>query len=176
MTAPTQQQLAKALGVDPALVTRYKRRGMPVDSVEAAQAWKTANVQARVGGRQGKGAEASAPITEPQQPDSGPAGPGYNDHRARREKAEADRAEVLAVREREQALLREPAERAFFDAFRGMRDAAFQAMRDAAPKVRDVSEVREISLILEAELRQALQAFETKTTARLAELAREARP
>lgn len=164
--APNQADLAKALGVDPALITRYKRRGMPTDSVEAALAWKAANVRARVGGKpagDGKG-------------DKSKGGDGYGDHRARRERAEADRAELLAVREREQALLREPAERAIFEAFRGLRDAGFQAMRDVAPTVRDLAEVREIQLALEDALRQAFVSFEAAMAKRLADLAREARP
>lgn len=44
---PSQTALAAGLGIDPAMVTRYKRKGMPVHSVEAAQAWRDANVRAR---------------------------------------------------------------------------------------------------------------------------------
>lgn len=46
-TLPTQRQIAEALGIDPALVTRYKARGMPVDSIRAAAQWKAENVAAR---------------------------------------------------------------------------------------------------------------------------------
>lgn len=101
---------------------------------------------------------------------------GYGDHRARRERAEADRAEILALRERERTLLREPAERAVFDAARGLRDASFQAMRDVAPAVRDLTDVREIQLALEGALRQAFLSFDAAMRRRLEELAREARP
>lgn len=44
---PTQTALASALGIDPAMVTRDKRRGMPVDSIEAARAWRDQNVRVR---------------------------------------------------------------------------------------------------------------------------------
>jgi hypothetical protein len=44
---PTQTALASALGIDPAMVTRDKRRGMPIDSIEAAQAWRDQNVRVR---------------------------------------------------------------------------------------------------------------------------------
>lgn len=40
--------IAAALGVDRAMVTRYKARGMPVDSISAAAAWKLENVRPRV--------------------------------------------------------------------------------------------------------------------------------
>ena len=165
MAAPLQTELAAALGVDPALVTRYKLRGMPTDSIQAAVAWKAANVRARVGG---KGKEPAGP---------GAAKPGqYADHRARREKAEADSAEVRALREQGLVVMAEGAERATFDAFHGLRDAAFQAMRDAAPKVRGLTDAREIQTALEAELRTAFAGFEEAARKRLADLRQAARP
>lgn len=44
-----QSELAAALGIDPGLVSRLKRRGMPVHSVEAAQQWRRENVVPRAG-------------------------------------------------------------------------------------------------------------------------------
>lgn len=44
-----QSELAAALGIDPGLVSRLKRRGMPVHSVEAAQQWRRQNVVPRGG-------------------------------------------------------------------------------------------------------------------------------
>lgn len=46
---PTQAALAASLGIDPALVTRYKRRGMPVNSVADAVRWRDTNIRVRVG-------------------------------------------------------------------------------------------------------------------------------
>lgn len=45
---PTQAMIADALCIDPAMVTRYKRQGMPVHSIEAAKAWRDVNVRMRV--------------------------------------------------------------------------------------------------------------------------------
>lgn len=45
----SQSEIATALQIDKALVTRYKQRGMPVHSIEAARAWKYANVRLRIG-------------------------------------------------------------------------------------------------------------------------------
>ena len=45
---PSQAALAAALGIDPAMVTRYKGKGMPLHSIEAAQAWRDANVRVRM--------------------------------------------------------------------------------------------------------------------------------
>jgi hypothetical protein len=45
MTAPVpQKDLAAALGVSTPFVSKYKKRGMPVDSVESARAWIAANL------------------------------------------------------------------------------------------------------------------------------------
>lgn len=161
MTAPSQAQLADALGVDPALVTRYKRRGMPVDSIAGAQAWKAENVRARVGGRPGKSDTAAAAPT-----------PGYGDHRARREAAEADMAELEAKRKAAQLMPVEPAERAVFDAFRELRDATFAAVRGAAPQVLGLTEVREVQHLLEDALRSAYADFEARVRHRLGEVAK----
>lgn len=162
MSAPSQAELAAALGVDPALVTRYKRRGMPVDSIAAAQAWKAENVRARVGGRPGKGDAAAAPH----------AVPGYGDHRARREAAEADMAELEAKRKAAQLMPVEPAERAVFDAFRELRDATFAAIRSAAPQVLGLTEVREVQHHLEDALRGAYADFEARMRHRLGEVSK----
>jgi hypothetical protein len=45
---PTQAVLADALGIDPAMVSRHKRQGMPVHSIEAAIEWRKAHVRVRV--------------------------------------------------------------------------------------------------------------------------------
>jgi hypothetical protein len=37
-------ELARQLGIDKSVVSRHKRRGMPVDSLEAAVAWRRANL------------------------------------------------------------------------------------------------------------------------------------
>ena len=46
---PSQSEIAAALQIHKTLVTRYRRRGMPVDSIEAARAWKLATVRVRIG-------------------------------------------------------------------------------------------------------------------------------
>lgn len=40
----SQAAIARALGLSPALVCRYRKRGMPVDDPEAARAWHRANI------------------------------------------------------------------------------------------------------------------------------------
>ena len=155
-------------------ITRLSEDRRCIDPQVADIQWAK-NTRAR-GDSTTKAAEPGRPAgsTAPQAPDA--PDDSYMGHRARREKAEADRAEVLAQREQGLVLLREPSERAVFDAFRNLRDDAFQAMRDAAPKVRGLNEAREIAVILEEQLRHAFDAFESKTRQRMADLAEQARP
>lgn len=44
----SQAAIARALGLSPALVCRYRKRGMPVDDPEAARAWHRANILPKV--------------------------------------------------------------------------------------------------------------------------------
>lgn len=80
----TQAALARALGLSPAVVSRLRRRGMPVDSVEAAQAWRAANVRPRM-----------APVAE----GAGLDVADYASAKAAREHAEAQLAELRLERE-----------------------------------------------------------------------------
>ena len=45
--APSQTAIAAALGISQPAVAQLKRRGMPTDSIEAAQAWHRRNVRPR---------------------------------------------------------------------------------------------------------------------------------
>lgn len=49
MQRPSQAAIGRVLNLSPAAMTKLKKQGMPVDSVEAAQAWRVArqNVAAR---------------------------------------------------------------------------------------------------------------------------------
>jgi transcriptional regulator with XRE-family HTH domain len=40
----SQSQIAKALGISQPAVAQLAKKGMPTDSVEAAQAWRSANI------------------------------------------------------------------------------------------------------------------------------------
>ncbi len=61
----TQAELARQLGVTPAAVTKLKKRGMPVDDLEAARRWRTANVGTYVRSVAPAVAPAVAPVPAP---------------------------------------------------------------------------------------------------------------
>jgi hypothetical protein len=86
-----QSKLAAELGLHPSVVARDKVRGMPTHSVEAARAWRLANVRARVG-TPTRTSAAPAPTASP--PPEPSAATEYANARARREVAEANLAEL----------------------------------------------------------------------------------
>lgn len=56
---------ARILGADPSLITRWCKRGMPLDSAEAAMAWRDAFANRRVRSAPAAAAPAPAPATDP---------------------------------------------------------------------------------------------------------------
>lgn len=114
---------------------------------------------------------AAAAPEAPQQPvpPAPPAEPGYQDHRARRELADAERAELETARMAGRLVDRERGERAVFEAFRELRDALFASTKSQARKVLGLTEIREIELALEDEVREAMAGWEARMRRRLQE-------
>lgn len=79
----TQAALARALGVTAPAIVKWKRQGMPTDSIEAAQAWRAARVRPRV---KPKPAAEPAPVAAGEHV-------SYHEARRRRELAQALAAE-----------------------------------------------------------------------------------
>lgn len=96
MSAPTKVQIAEALGkgVSRQAVTKFEALGMPVDSIEAAQAWYNARRAAR-------GADASAPDTDLVDDDTFEE--IVSKHRALKQRAYEQYEEDLAERSKDQA-------------------------------------------------------------------------
>lgn len=96
MSAPTKVQIAEALGngVSRQAITKFEAMGMPVDSIEAAQAWYNARRAAR-------GADASAPDTDLVDDDTFEE--IVSKHRALKQRAYEQYEEDLANRDKNQA-------------------------------------------------------------------------
>jgi phage terminase Nu1 subunit (DNA packaging protein) len=91
----TQRAIAEGLGISPQLLTRYKRAGMPLTSVEAAAAWRAANVRQRIAEKP-NGKAHPPKKAQPSQ---------YQQARTRRELADAEDREI-SVLERRGVLVR----------------------------------------------------------------------
>lgn len=99
------------------------------------------------------------------------AEPGYASHRARRELADAERAEIETSKLAGRLVDRERGERAVFESFRELRDAIFAATKSQARRVLGLTEIREIELALEDEARDAFAGWEERMKRRLQEAA-----
>lgn len=147
----SQRALATALGLSPAMVTKLKKAGMPVDSVAAAQWWRSAHQRLRastgtvppaVAGSATAG-NARAPAT----PAAPPSDNGYSAARARRELAEAERAEDELRKARGQLVAWEDVQRGGFEVARALRDALEAAVNPLAAEMaalRDASKCAEV--------------------------------
>lgn len=136
-------ELARALGVDRALVSRLKRRGMPTDSVAAAQAWRAANVRARVGGKPARTAASDE----------------YTVMRTRRESAQAAMADIELAKVAATVLDRESTLRALHDKFRELRSDSAGIGERVAPRLAALADEREIRILIDREVATVFEAF-----------------
>ncbi|MBH2008075.1 MAG: hypothetical protein I8H71_00340 [Xanthomonadaceae bacterium] len=97
----------------------------------------------------------------------GTSQPGYQDARARRETADAERAEMETAKMAGRLIDRDSTERAIFDAFRQLRDSTMASAPRAAPKVIGMNDARDIERVIADELRKAFQGWETQMLERL---------
>lgn len=154
----TQSQLAAALGLHPSVVNRDKARGMPTHDIEAARAWRLANVRARV--RVSAPTQASAPPAPPtrQAPESSAAA-DYASARARREMAEASLAE-LRMREQSGELMRaDKVRQEVASICIYTRETLMNLALRLAPVVAAETDQAKIELLLDTEFRQVLHAL-----------------
>lgn len=141
----TQADIAAALQIDPAMVTRYKARGMPMHSIEAARAWKSRHVRPRVNPRACAAAEESQASI-----------PDYQLSKAVREAAEAQMAQ-LKLAEQKGEVIRVDAVRArLANILSSTRDSLLQIPARLAPVLAAESDAARVHDLLQAELHQAL--------------------
>lgn len=175
-----QKDLAAGLGLDESVISRYKRKGMPTDSVEAARQWKEANIKqrARAGDRlHGHAAPVAQDVPSQVQPPVAyvpktfPPLPGvagdedFQAARTRREIAEANLAELKEAEQQGKVIQVEAVRAAWARRLAGTRDAILQIPVRVAPILAAETSIEQVSILLETELRQAL-----------AELSRDAMP
>lgn len=178
----SQAALGRALGLSPAAVTKLKGQGMPVDSVEAAQAWR----EARQNVAQRKPAPVDVPPLQPwkpwrafneERPDSAGAPisvkgvpvfgggaaelPEMPDEdrdtaRTRREIAEANMAELLEARQRREQISVAAVRDQLAKDYATTRDAMLQLSARLAPLLAVEVDPAKVQQLLEAEIHLAL--------------------
>ncbi len=160
----SQSELARRLGISPPMVTKLKGQGMPVDSVEAADAWRRANVRTRTMAN-GSTVMPLPPAPPPAPPDAGlppAAGQPVEDlwaSRARKEAAEAALAELKLEQERRRLVDRAAVEAEHAKFVVRCREALLQVSARLAPLFVDMTDQGQIERMLDAEHRQVLSAL-----------------
>lgn len=168
-------QLGAALGISKQAAHAAAKRGMPTDSVGAAQAWRLANVDA---GR-AKGnrlqvdrlnpplAQASAKPVRPPSADSGEdAEPAIDDSadyriaRTRREQINAERAQLELDQLRGRLIDVDDTRRLVFTAFRAIRDAVLSVPARISAQAAAETDQLVVDQIVEAALVDALGRFD----------------
>lgn len=147
----SQTALGDALGLSKQSISKLKAQGMPVDSVEAAQAWRDA--------RQSVAMRKPAPDDqEPPPPrDTDGLPEDFQAARTRREIAEATMAEMRKA-ELEGKLIRVDAIRsAWASRISSLRDSLMQLPNRLAPVLAAEVSIERVSDMLDEAIRQALE-------------------
>lgn len=160
MSAISQSSLARELGISKQAVSKLKARGMPVDSIAAAQAWR--EVRQNVAARKAVPAETRAKLTA--LPSFSVAGMELPDDleeardsaRTRREIAEANIAEMEESRLRRELIRLSAVQAALATDYSTTRDALLQIPARMGPLLAAAADPAEVQNLLHAEIHQAL--------------------
>lgn len=90
---------------------------------------------------------------------------GYNVNRARREAADARKAEIEAAKAANSVMDRERGVRGAYTAFRGLRDVVMPLGRRLAPRLASMTDVREIAGLLDEAHAKALRSWSARVLA-----------
>jgi hypothetical protein len=185
-------EYATHAGVSPAYVTKLKQAGrvvmVKVDGKDRVNFEMTdrlvANTTDMSRARNGANAKPAAasesavpamPASNAATPNSGDRGSGgggvdvvFRQAQAKERVFSAKRAELEWKRLTGELVDAKQAERTVFDAFRSLRDHAFQAPQRAAARAAGQTDMREVERVFAEELRKAFDGWEEKMAARLA--------
>lgn len=174
MQVLSQAAIGRALDLSPAAMTKLKKQGMPVDSVQSAQAWRVA--RQNVAARKPTPTVLSEALAFPGQPaplpvldrpvqalDPRPA-PLASDEshdmaRTRREIAEANLAELKLAELNGRLVDRDAMRSAHARSALAFRDALLQLGARLAPLLAAETDQNKVQQLIDAEHRHALQQF-----------------
>lgn len=158
-----QSELARALGLSKQAVSKLKGQGMPVDSVEAARAWRDENlsVAARKETRESVPAALAAKspdarVFPPIGDDDDGEDEDFKAARTREKISEANMAEMNEAKMRREMINVAVVERQLATDYATTRDALLQIPARLAPLLAVETDTAAIQTMLDAELHQAL--------------------
>lgn len=161
---PSQAAIARALGLAKSRITAMKKQGMPVHSIEAAQAWREA--------RQSIARRKPAPhgltlASNDAAPPSLELGVSHDEARTRREIAEASMAEMKEAEMRGKYLIKTEVDSAVFEIGRAMRDGLTNCARRIAADVAGLGSAEACEAVIDREHRALLESMAHRIASRL---------
>lgn len=166
----SQNAIGRALGLSSAGVVKLKKQGMPVDSVESAQAWRKANQsiakrkpvpQAQDPHAQVVGGDVFREMIRmtPVKPDGSALDESHDQARTRREIAEANLAELREGELSGELVRKEEVEQAAYRAARSLRDGLTNCAKRLGATVAVLTTPEECANAIEQEHRTLLQSW-----------------
>lgn len=148
---PRQNAIAAALGISAAAVSQAKRRGMPVDSLEAARTWRDANLnRAQIPG-------AAATEAHQDTRDGAGADETFSSARRRLMIAQANKADLEAGEARGSLIAVAAVRAALGPVLAAARDAFLQIPARLAPMLAAESDTAAVQNLLDLELDRVLR-------------------
>lgn len=150
--------LAKALGISKTAVHKRGRRGMPVDSVEAARAWSAEHVDLV----RSRGAALGMGAAQDDDDDAPEAGDlaDYRQARAHREQIRRDREQIELDKLRGNVVDLAEVNRLVFTGFRALRDAVENVPLRIAAQCAAETDASRVEALITEELAQALRSVD----------------
>ena len=162
----SQNAIGRALGLSSAAIVKLKKQGMPVDSVESAQAWRQnrqsiAKRKPVPAGTQVVGGDTfHAMIRAQQVQDDGSELPESHDQaKTRREIAEANLAELREGELSRELVRKADVDRASYEAARALRDGLANCSKRLGATVAVMTTPEECAAAIEREHRTLLQTW-----------------
>lgn len=157
----SQAAIGRALRLSPSAITKLKQQGMPVTSIEAAQAWREErqNIAAR---KALPGAAVLSPqrppafCPPPDFPDDAVTDENHDSARTRLRIAEANMAEMAEAKMRRELVNLTVVEKQLATDYATTRDALLQIPARLAPLLSPETDTTTIYNLLHAEIHQAL--------------------
>lgn len=148
----SQAAIGRALNLSPAAMTKLKYQGMPVDSIEAAQAWREArqNIAARKQLPPAAASLASSPLPAGSQEED------FHQARTRREIADANLAEMREAEGRGDLIRIDAVRSALASVISSTRDALMQLPSRLTPVLTAETDAARVHDLLQTEIHQAL--------------------
>lgn len=154
----SQNAIGRELGLSPANMTKMRKQGCPMDSVDSVRVWRT--TRQNIAARKPEPAQSCSPDNgQPPENCTGGECEGLDSARTRLMVADADIAEIKAAELAGKYVDKSAVDRAVYEAARGLRDGMISAARRLSAEVAALSAPSECEAAIANEMRHLLDSF-----------------